>query len=221
MPEKKPDPKPAPRNRQERRKRAAEERKALKWTRTLPVRSVKQWGDPRDQLVYPHDHGASETISSGKVRGPDGTTWEVVGESPLDETKVVVPGEDGKPKLRPYQRRTMDDALKSDSFIVGGPCKPTFEVVSHDRPANTITEISLVTITPEIVGKVAERTGRTVDEVNAYLAGPEQDAALLGAFLFFGVGPVGKLPPSRLGGKAPISGPSEPGHGSFDGLTMP
>ena len=56
---------------------------------------------------------------------------------------------------------------------------------------------------------------------HAYLAGPEQDAALLGAFLFFGIGPVGKLPPSRLGGRAPISGPSEPGHGSFDGLTMP
>lgn len=151
MSEKKPDPKPAPRNRQERRKRAAEERKARPWYRVPP----------------PDPAGTFETISPGKVRGPDGTTWEVVGEAPLDETKVVVPGEDGKPAL-----------LQKDDL--------------------QITEVSLVTITPEIVAKVAERTGRTVDEVNAYLTGPEQDAALLGAFLFFGVGPVSKLPPSRL-----------------------
>lgn len=154
MPEKKPDPIPPPRNRHERRKRATKDRKARKWTRAEPVRIKKP---PANLVLHAAEEFVTfETIGSGKVHGSDGTTWEVVGEVPLDETKVVRP-----------------DDLQ-------------------------ITTISLVTITPEVVAKVAEKTGRSVDAVNAYLAGTEQDATLLDAFLFFGVAPTGKLPPSRL-----------------------
>ena len=63
------------------------------------------------------------------------------------------------------------------------------------RPSSgdvTITEISLVRIGPETIAKVAQRTGRTEEAVRAYLAGPEQDSVLRDAFLFFGIGPMGK-----------------------------
>lgn len=102
-------------------------------------------------------------------------------------------------RARPWLPRIAVTTMTGEWFTHSPGCKPVFDVIRDgmgemDKPSHTITSVSLVTITPEIVAKVAEKTGRTVDAVNAYLAGPEQDAVLLDAFLFFGVGPVGKVP---------------------------
>lgn len=222
MPEKKPVPPPAPRNRHERRKRATEQRKARKWVPRVATTAITgDWFTWKPKTF--------ETIGPRHVRDSDGATWEFIEDVPLDETKVVVPDDDGKPELRQ---------------IVPGV--PDAQVIGRiDRSETTsrpveyqITDISLVTITPEIVAKVAEKTGRSVDAVNAYLAGPEQDATLLGAFLFHGVAPTGKLPPSRLrtyqaravaealnsggivcsptGGFTRPTGPADPPPASFD-----
>ena len=57
--------------------------------------------------------------------------------------------------------------------------------------------ISFVPIDAELKTKVADRLGTTVERVNAYLEGKEQNPDMLAAFLFFGVGPMNKLPSPR------------------------
>lgn len=55
-----------------------------------------------------------------------------------------------------------------------------------------LISVSFVSITLDLVKKVSDRTGRSVEAVQAYLKGPQQDDDLLRAFLFFGVGPINK-----------------------------
>lgn len=56
---------------------------------------------------------------------------------------------------------------------------------------NPIT-VSVVTITPEMIERVATKTERPVEDVRIYLRTDQQDDVLLRAFLFFGVGPFNK-----------------------------
>jgi hypothetical protein len=53
--------------------------------------------------------------------------------------------------------------------------------------------VSAVTITEELIAKVAARVDVSVERVRAYLGNDaDQDKELLKAFLFFGVGPFNK-----------------------------
>jgi len=52
--------------------------------------------------------------------------------------------------------------------------------------------ISIVSISDDLIARVARRTRRSIDEVRAYLKTDQQDDELLRAFLFFGVGPRNK-----------------------------
>lgn len=52
--------------------------------------------------------------------------------------------------------------------------------------------ISLVSISDDVIARVARRTGRPVEEVYQYLKTDRQDDELLRAFLFFGIGPKNK-----------------------------
>lgn len=52
--------------------------------------------------------------------------------------------------------------------------------------------VSFVSISDEVMARVADRTGRPIGEVRSYLQSDRQDDELLRAFLFFGVGPINK-----------------------------
>ncbi len=53
-------------------------------------------------------------------------------------------------------------------------------------------EVSVSTISDSDIQRVAEQCRVTTERVRQYLASDEQDDILLRAFLFVGVGPVGK-----------------------------
>lgn len=56
-----------------------------------------------------------------------------------------------------------------------------------------LIEVSFVSISPDLVSKVAVRCGTTEERVRAYLDNKaDQDGDLLRAFLFYGVGPMNK-----------------------------
>ena len=52
--------------------------------------------------------------------------------------------------------------------------------------------VGLVSISDDVIGRVARRTERPVEEVYSYLKTDRQDDELLRAFLFYGVGPFNK-----------------------------
>lgn len=54
------------------------------------------------------------------------------------------------------------------------------------------TNLSIVSISDDVIDRVARRTGCPIEEVRSYLKGDQQDNELLRAFLFFGVGPTNK-----------------------------
>lgn len=56
-----------------------------------------------------------------------------------------------------------------------------------------LIDVSLVPITPKLIGDVAARCNTTEERVHAYLSTDEQDPELLRAFLYFGVGPTNKV----------------------------
>jgi hypothetical protein len=57
-----------------------------------------------------------------------------------------------------------------------------------------VIEVSLVSINERTITQVAAHCVVSEEEVRQYLKSDEQNDALLNAFLFFGVGPVNKLP---------------------------
>ncbi len=79
------------------------------------------------------------------------------------------------------------------SYLRGGygTPKPAEHVVLNDFQCITI---SLCDIPDSTIDGVAERTGKSVEAVRAYLKSDEQDNELLRAFCFFGGGgPIGKV----------------------------
>lgn len=98
MPEKKPVPPPAPRNRHERRKLATKQRKARPWTRPKPKPEL-----PGEWFTYSPSPGCKPVFEvirdgMGEMDKPAHTITGSPGHVPGDV--VVVPGEDGKPELR-------------------------------------------------------------------------------------------------------------------------
>lgn len=117
MPEKKPDPKPMPRNRHERRERAAKERKARPWTRQIIKRSnLPEVWSPRGSTRVPLLLADRPHRTRDHLQASNGVTYKFVEDAPLDDTKVLVPDADRPPVLR---SRAVLEALRSGGIVTG------------------------------------------------------------------------------------------------------
>lgn len=127
---------------------------------------------------------ATPADTSGGVLGPSGLPYNSAPSTsaPSDSKDKQLEAQADGGRVEVVQTRVMRTDLPKGE-------RP--QVVPEDVQ---LASVSLVDITNDTVAKVAKRTGYPESQVLLYLDNPEaQDDKLLRAFLFYGVGPVGKV----------------------------